>query len=296
MNIDSNVSFSSKTQAFDFAKTRDSRPERSGEENLQDVFSAVLEQVGRKGFDSSRESAPTNVSESAVIGSFKNWFDGIEHTRYSFRYGADSPSVRKGKNAHDLKEDFGGILSNAFQKGGYAHPQTFLRTLDNEQLATLQQIHHLADPIEVTSLSEEASLNLLLPPDAQVDANRDGLTAVGAAFTFRFPDSNTPGRVRDAWLESVEGLDEADRMLYSLQMSFPLISANLHFDADGNYSHSSYPGDADWTNPMANSDFDYATHASDWLRYLEDFKNQIPPDQYKRDQNFWSTFRQHLVD
>jgi hypothetical protein len=296
MNIDSNVSLSGKAQAFRLGQPWASNPERSGEENLQDVFSAVLEQVGREGFESSRESTLTNISESAVVGSFEDWFDGIVQTRYSFQYGAENPSVRTGKSVDDLKQDFGLILSNAFQNGGYAHPQTFLQTLDKEQLATLQQIHHLADPIQLTSLSEEASLNLLLPPDAQIDADHDGLTAIGVAFTFRFPDSNTPDRVRDAWMASVEGLNESDRMLYSLQMSFPLISAKLHFDAEGNYSRSSYPGDADWTNPMGNPTFDYGKHASDWLRYLEDFKNQIPPDQYKRDHSFWTTFRQHLVE
>ncbi len=282
-------------------RPRESKPStsQSAERHLQDVFSTVLEKVGRAGFESAQplnqEAASPESLEREVGSSWEQWFNEFSQTRYSFIADAGSPSVRENKTASDLQKDYKEILVDAYQHGGYATPNAYLQSLSSEQLKTIQQVQHLADPIQVANLSEEASLNLLLPPDAQVDENQDGLTAVGAAYSLRFPDSRTPSNVRDAWESATQGLSESDRMIKELQMVLPLLTANMHFDSNGQYVRSSQPGDADWINPMASDDFSYVQTATGWLEYLERFKSQIPPDQYQKDQSFWSNFRSNLL-
>lgn len=268
----------------------------AAERNLQDVFSAVLEQVGRAGYESAQPLSQDSSSlETEVGSSWEQWFNEFSQKRYSFVADAGSPSVREDKSANDLQQDFKAILLDAYQHGGYATPKAYLQSLSSEQLRAIQQVQYLADPIQVSDLSEEASLNLLLPPDAQVDEDHDGLTAVGAAYTIRFPDSRTPSKVRDAWESATKDLSESDRLTYELQMAMPLLTVNMHFHSDGQYVGSSQPGDADWINPMASDDFSYVDAATGWLEYLERFKNQMPPEQYQKDRSFWSSFRSNLL-
>ncbi len=268
---------------------------QAAERHVQDVFSAVLQQAGQEGF-ASAQTIPdsTNVVE-AVESSWDQWFNEFSSIRYTFVAGSESPSVRENKTADDLRADYKQILVSAYESGGYASPESYLKKLSSEDLATIQQVHHLADPIQPDTLSSESALNLLLPPDAQVDANRDGLTAVGAAYTIRFPDSNTPPKVRMAWEASTKDMSEQDRMLHVLQMSSQLLTANMHFDQDGQYVRSSEPGDADWINPQSQADFSFLKQANEWLQYLDRFKSQMPPEQYQRDTGFWSAFRDNLI-
>ncbi|MFN7734489.1 MAG: hypothetical protein ACK52S_04365 [Pirellula sp.] len=262
--------------------------------HTQDVFAAVLEQVGRKGYTSAQSVDDSSISSDSIAGTWDDWFQEFCSTRYSFIAGSDSPSVREGKTATDLRDDYKKILCNAYNNGAYADPQSYVRKLSSEDLSAIQQVHHLANPIQPSSLSAEASLNLLLPPDAQVDENLDGLTDVGAATTFRFPDSNTPSEVRKAWEATTQELSDEDRMLYQMQIGSQLLLANMHFDENGEYLGSSEPGDADWVNPQASPDFSYRQQATKWLDYLDHFSSQIAPEQYQRDHAFWSNFRNNL--
>ncbi len=268
---------------------------QTADRHVQDVFSAVLQQAERKGY-ASAQSLPesTNVVE-AVGASWEQWFNEFSSIRYTFVAGSGSPSVRENKTADDLRADYKQILVSAYENGGYASPESYLKKLTSEALATIQQVHHLADPIQPDTLSSESALNLLLPPDAQVDENRDGLTAVGAAYTIRFPDSNTPPKVRMAWEASTKDMSEQDRMLYVMQMSSQLFTANMHFDQDGQYVRSSEPGDADWINPQSQADFSFLNQANEWLEYLNRFKAQMPTEQYQRDTGFWTAFRDNLI-
>ena len=263
---------------------------------LQLAFSEVLQQAGREGY----ASIPTEVQEVEkahdVAASWNEWFDSIGHVRYRFHAGVENPSVRKDKNAEDLKQDYGNVLWKAYQQGGYASPVGFVQSLTTEELQAIQQVQHLADPIETHGLSEEAALNLLIPPDAQVDSNRDGLTAVGAAYTIRFPDSNTPTAVRQAWEAATANMPEEERLHRVLEMTFPVITANLEIDAEGIFVGSRDPGDPHWVNPFASPSFSYREMANQWLDYLDHFRSQIPPDQYQRDVQFWRSFREHLAE
>jgi hypothetical protein len=267
---------------------------QSGDRQVQDVFSAVLQRIGREGFASAQPLPESLPLVEAVGSSWEQWFNEFSSPRYTFIAGSGSPSVRENKTADDLRTDYKQILVNAYENGGYASPESYLKKLSSEDLATIQQVHHLADPIRPESLSSESALNLLLPPDAQVDENRDGLTSVGAAYTLRFPDSNTPPKVRMAWEATTKDMSEQDRMLQVLQMSSQLLTANMHFDKDGQYLRSSEPGDADWINPRSLANFSFTNQANEWLEYLNRFSAQMPPEQYQRDFGFWSAFRDNL--
>ncbi len=290
-------SISSPTSAYSVlqGQRHASGSRQTAERHVQDVFSAVLQQAEREGY-ASAQSLPesTNVVE-AVGSSWEQWFNEFSSIRYTFVAGSESPSVRANKTADDLRTDYKQILVSAYENGGYASPESYLKKLSSADLATIQQVHHLADPIQPDTLSSESALNLLLPPDAQVDENRDGLTAVGAAYTIRFPDSNTPPKVRMAWEEATQDMSEQDRMLHVLQMSSQLLTANMHFDKDGQYIRSSEPGDADWINPQSRADFSFLNQANEWLEYLNRFKAKMPPEQYQRDFRFWSAFRDNLI-
>ena len=59
----------------------------------------------------------------------------------------------------------------------------------------------------------------------------------GVAYGMRFPDSNTPTEVVAAWEEATADLSPSERMIYELQMVTPIITANIHLDENGAYSH-----------------------------------------------------------
>ncbi len=165
---------------------------RGVDRQVEDFYATLLGQFDKEGFASAAPVPEESLNDQSVRTTWNEWFDQLGITQYSFQAGSGSPSVRKDKTAADLRQDYGNILVDAFQKGGYASPQQYLRSLDRDQLSAIQQVHHLADPIDPQQLSPEASLNLILPPPAQVDENNDGLTAVGEAYTLRFPTAILP--------------------------------------------------------------------------------------------------------
>ncbi len=266
------------------------KQEHALEHQLQSVFSAVLEQAGRQGYASAEPLTPTDplaASDSSATpapletklqASWQAWFDDVSSTRYQFVADEGSPSVRPNKTAEDLRTDYSQLLAQAYREGGYVAPKSFLATLSKDQLSVLQQVQHLADPIRVSGLSEEGALNLLLPPDTHVDLNNDGLTSVGVAQTLRFPDSQTPTAVRDAWEIATLDMDDTYKSIYQL-----MLSRNLH------------PTD-NTGQPTANltSVESYLQRASDWLEHVELFKSRMPIEQYLRDTQFWTNFREQI--
>lgn len=268
----------------------------AAQDTLQNVFTAVLKQVGRQGYASADQLASEADLPEQIGSSWHQWFDSFSSSRYTFHAGAGNPSVQAGKSADDVRNDYQVILLEAYHAGGYAHPEQYVRSLSDDQLRTIQQVHHLAEPIRTDNLSTEASLNLLLPPGSQVDEDHDGLTTVGAARLIGFPNSDTPKNVRAAWDAAIEKVPEQERMIYQLQMMMPLLTANLKVDENGQFLRRVEPGDSDWHNPMGSPDYSYTSAANQWLEYLDRFRNQMPFDQYQRDTSFWTTFRDQLSE
>ena len=174
-------------------------------------------------------------------------------------------------------------------------PKSFLRQLSAEELTTVQNTHWLADPIRVDSLSEEGALNLLIPPAAQVDLNRDGITQSGIANGIRFPDSTTSFDVVQAWDKVTDGMPIAERMTYELEMKLPVLLANIEFDSNRRVVSIREPGDPQFVNPMDDADYSYVDVTRRWIDHLNHFKNQIDPDRYAKGIEFWQKFQQALL-
>lgn len=260
------------------------RQDRNAEQVVQDVFSEVLAAAGREGYASAEAIPDDRPLADHIASSWSDWFDGeSRHGRYQ-----NEP------NGEELKLAYGEILVRAHEEGGHADPHAFLKKLSEDELAVVQQVHRLADPINVDELTVEGAVNLLVPPAAQIDLNRDGLTRCGVAYGLRFPDSNTPPEVVTAWEEATAGMSFEDRMIYEFQMTLPLLTANIVVDDQGHFVRRYEPGDPEFTNPMASSEYSYVQAAQDRLDYLELFKTRMSPEQYERDMAFWTRMHELL--
>lgn len=257
--------------------------------HVQDVFSEVLAQFGHQGYESARSLEGNEPLAENIQTAWSDWFDSISTERYS------QQSVEQ---REQLKKDYGEILFDAYAEGAYYDPKAFLKNLLREELSTVQGVHHLANPIAVDSLTEEGALNLLLPQAAQVDLNHDGLTRSGLAYGMRFPDSNTPADVTAAWEKATAGLSFQDKMMYELHMMLPILTANIHVDENGAFSHVTEPGDPDFVNPMADPNYSYYDAVQGQLDAL-DFafsKGTLAREDYDRHTAFWENFQALLDD
>jgi len=256
---------------------------REQDYQVQSVFSEVLEAAGRSGYASARELEGDQLKPEDVRASWSNWFEAERAGRYAI---ANRPE--------ELKQEYGEVLERAFTEGGYAQPKDFLKKLTTDELKVVQNANWLADSIEVNSLSEEGALNLLLPGAAQVDLNQDGMTQTGLAYGVKFPDSNTPLEVVEAWDEATADLSFGEKSIYELQMKMPLLTANMSFDESGAYTQRYEPGDPEFRNPLAEAGYSYQQAAQDRLEHLEFVKIWIPQEQYERQTEFWGKFSERL--
>jgi len=256
---------------------------RNQDRNIQSVFSEVLRAAGRPGYASAEIDEASASLPERIEQSWNQWYKIERLARYA------SPEAPR-----DLGETFGNVLREAYDAGAYVDPVSFLQKLSASDLKAVQSAHWLADPIQVDSLTEEGALNLLIPPAAQVDLNRDGLTQSGAAYGIRFPDSTTPANVATAWDNATADMPIQDRMIYELQMKMPVLLANIIIAPDCGFSHSRSPGDVDFVNPLAADDYSFIKVTQDWIGHLDYFKNQLDPFRYEKDRSFWSKFQQEL--
>lgn len=270
------------TQISESATTWERR--REVEHGVQSVFSEVLEEAGRRGYASAEVSESSEPLDDRMQSAWSDWFD-FETVNGRYQREAD---------ALQLKQAYGDILQRVCEEGGLVAPKEFLEGLSREELAVVQRIHRLADPIQVEPLSEEGAMNLLLPPAAQIDLDRNGLTQSGIANGAKFPDSNTPPEVAAAWEEATEGLNFEDRMLFSFAIISRVTVANIVCDDEGKFLYRREPGDPDWVNPMASPDFSYQDLSQDYLDMLEMMRNELPPEQYESRRAFWSGFKESL--
>jgi hypothetical protein len=252
------------------------------ERQVQSAFSAVLEAAGRQGYAS---ATPVSGGESVAGNAQQAWDDwfGTRPERYASK-----------ASPEQLQRGFGAIVGKAIAEEGYVDPKGFLAKLSREELATLQSVHNLAEPIQVDSLTEEGALNLLLPPPAQVDLNADGLTQSGAAMGIRFPNSNTPPEVVDAWETATAGMSWAERGMFELKMMMPTLLANIEIDASGQYVGQHEPGDPGYRNPMAAAGYSYREAVQSMIDALDFQKEQMPRDQYEEQMAFWRHFGEEL--
>ncbi|QDT43730.1 hypothetical protein Pan241w_38340 [Gimesia alba] len=266
-----------------------SQQKRQQDQDVQNVFSAMLAQFGRQGYASAEVPEQSTEEPQALIKglqrSWDSWFTGELNGRYS-----------QVENPEELKQSFGELIVRAHEEGGYVDPKGFLQKLSQEELAVVQKVQSLASPIRVSALTEEGALNLLLPPATQVDLNNDGITQSGIANGLRFPSSNTPAAVAKAWEEATEGMSFAEKAMAELQIMLPLMTANLEVDENGKFVRQYEPGDPEYRNPMAEVGYSYVAATKDRLDALEFMKHEIPADRYERQKSFWNKFQQSLID
>ncbi len=274
-----------KVGALDASSLVAQTPKREQDQNVQNVFLAVLASAGRAGYASAEAPSNDQPLTESIKTSWNSWFSGERNGRY-----------QEAKNPDALNRAYGEILVRAQNANGYVDPRRFLRSLSSDDLKVVQNVQWLANKINVGVLTEEGALNLLIPPAAQVDLNGDGFTRTGAAYGLKFPDSNTPAGVVAAWEEATQGMSFGDTAAYQLQMKSPLLWANITLDENGAFLRRSEPGDSEFKNPLAAADFSYVGLSQSSLDYLENFKDRIPPEQYRQDKSFWTNFRRLLTE
>lgn len=275
---------------------------RSADDDVRSVFSALLREAGHEGWKSAAPQTE-RVTAQRAVASWEGWLAAHRSTAYGFDqqggfqplWGPQgNPSVRRGKDFDDLRQDFGRIVHDAVQAGAYAAPEAWLRTLSAADLAALQQVHQLADPIEPRTLSREGALNLLLPPAATVDLDGNSLTSVGRGAGLPFPDSRNPPEAIRAWEQATKGMSAEEKLLRSTSIVFHIDPENIHLNSRGECVRISMPGDPDFVNTREAAGFSWTGFAACKLDALEHFKSQIEPAQYARDRAFWSAFRDAL--
>ncbi|QEI05146.1 hypothetical protein FXN63_04325 [Pigmentiphaga aceris] len=110
------------------------------------------------------------------------------------------------------------VLKKADAQGGFSKPKEFLQGLNSQELHALQTMHSLADPINVSALSEEGALNLLLPQTMARDLDGNGLTSVGAAQLLIFPPAHAPQSFKDSWEQAMADAKPGMRLNMEMKM------------------------------------------------------------------------------
>ena len=149
----------------------------------------------------------------------------------SINLSAESVNLLKMRGQSDQQvTDFAALLGKANeQMDQQTSAKQVLSAMSAEELRLLQKSVSLADPIQVSSLSDEGARNLLAQPDrtGMVDLNNDGIVEVGAARTVSFPPVNAPDSVHKAWDKATENLSDQDKMILQLQMHHQVYGFNI---------------------------------------------------------------------
>lgn len=131
---------------------------------------------------------------------------------------------------------FEDLIDKAADQRGYHDPEAFVRSLSEKELAVVQAMHNLAKPISPNELSKESCYNLLLPPNAAQDLNKDGTLSIGGARIHTFPPPHAPQHVKKAWEATIEGLETKEVSLLQTQFKFVKgIGGPAYIPADASY-------------------------------------------------------------
>lgn len=187
-------------------------------------------------------------------------------------------AVRRGVGEED-QAHYAQILHRAYAGSGMSDPVAFLQSLTPAELAVIQRNHSLAEPIEPAGLSREGATNLLLPEGWRVDLDRNDLIEVGKARLMQFPPLDAPAEFKDAWLASTQGMDDMEISSYGLRMFM-----GMH----------TLTGQPQRLLPADQLD-SYRLLVERMLAMLDDLRNQLPMEQYRRDQAFFSRLQTQLA-
>lgn len=239
-------------------------------------FQAAFQKLAEAWQAASEQNAADPTLDADVRDGLVNTV-GLQHVEWTERAFQFSQQHEQDKSEfYSVKTtvEFASILNQAYDTVPEGSAREFLLTLSVEELHVVQVQHALADPISPGRLSEEGALNLLLPHGFAVDPNHDGLLETGVSKGLTFPPLDAPQSVRDAWLAVTKELSEMDIATHQLSLW-------------GSLQGQSLPT----TEPSS-----YTTVAQQYLDMLESFRGFLAPEQYERDQPFYSSFLNELVD
>lgn len=181
----------------------------------ESVCRFLLETVLQKDFSSRGIKTAISISTIPFVPIGENM---IAATSLS----SESISLLKTRGLSDQQvNNFSDLLDKAHsQQADQKSAKTILTDMSTDELQLLQKATSLANPIQISSLSKEGSMNLLAQPDktGMVDLNNDGLVEVGAAKMITFPPVNSPEHVKEAWNKSTENMDEKDKLLLEFRL------------------------------------------------------------------------------
>lgn len=191
--------------------------------------------------------------------------------------------VLKGKNA--LNTNFAALFQAEQTKPMTA--KQYLTTLTPDELTVLQKASHLADPINISKLSEEGAWNLLAKGDKTkfVDLNNDGITEIGAGKNFIFPPPNAPQAVKDAWEKATAHMTFKERMLAEIPFLVEQFTANIHQSPDGSYRVVE-PGEPGYINPFAGDSMDFCSLIQRLIEKLAEQIRQETNPEFKKHRVF----------
>ena len=176
------------------------------------------------------------------------------------------------------------ILSHfATGPGNRKNPVDFLRKLSPDGIDLLKKAQSLPANarIDLDRANTEGALNLILPHSQQADLNNDGFNeGITGGYLWRFPPTNAPQEVKDAWEKATDGLSEGDRLTFQAVFMIDMVGANLKRDADGTPIGVYGPLDPEFRNPFADPQFDYGANADWHMLKLEKERHLISGEQY----------------
>lgn len=207
----------------------------------------------------------------------------------SINLSAESVNLLKMRGQSDQQvTDFAALLGKANeQMDQQTSAKQVLSAMSAEELRLLQKSVSLADPIQISSLSDEGARNLLAQPDrtGMVDLNNDGIVEVGAARTVTFPPVNAPASVKTAWDNATKDLSESDKMILQLQMHLQVYGMSVEgHDTRQPLSPEDQWSTEGWKKLLADSraTLEFAVSMEGWTRFnlvkqsfLDKFENEL---------------------
>ncbi len=112
-----------------------------------------------------------------------------------------------GQTDPEAAQGFESVYEDALEVG-YGEAKAYLSALDEDTLGIIRDFHHLADDIDVASLSEEGAYNLLVHRYEQLDLNGDGLIRSGAADLIPLLPQEMPNDLKRGIVETVGQMQE----------------------------------------------------------------------------------------
>jgi rRNA maturation endonuclease Nob1 len=140
------------------------------------------------------------------------------------------PTEGRKKYQEPFKESFEAIYEKATQTDvKLDSAKSFLESLSQDELTTLQKYTGLADPINIQGLSQEGAYNLLMHDNERYDFDANGTAEVGLANTALSVPQNMPSAEREAFVKTLNSLDDKERMMVSmLTLDLGRISAEVN--------------------------------------------------------------------